>query len=53
MPKKKLGMTAEEQSEVFKREVQRRIDAGELNPTEADKVMDRLVRRAGTHGQSD
>jgi hypothetical protein len=44
MPKKKPGMTPEEQSEAFKREAQRLIDAGELSPTEADAALDRLVR---------
>lgn len=47
MPKKKPGMTPEEQSEAFKREVQRRIDAGELNPIEADVVFKRLVNKMG------
>jgi polyhydroxyalkanoate synthesis regulator phasin len=46
MPKKKPGMSPEEQSERFKGEVERLIAAGELNPTEADRVMDDLVRRA-------
>lgn len=44
MPKKKPGMTPEEQSEAFKREVQKLIDAGELNLTEADRVLDSFVR---------
>jgi hypothetical protein len=45
MPKKKPGMTPEEQSEAFKREAQRLIDAGELNPTAAEAAVDRLVRQ--------
>ena len=44
MPKKKPGMTPEEQSERFKRDAQRLIDAGELNPTEADEMVDSLTR---------
>jgi hypothetical protein len=36
-PKKKPGMTPEEQSEKFKREAQSLIDAGDLNPAEADR----------------
>lgn len=44
MPKKKPGMTPKEQSEAFKREVQRLIAAGELSPTEAGVALDRLVR---------
>lgn len=47
MPKKKPGMTPEEQSAAFKREVQRLIDAGELNPTDADAAFERVVARAG------
>jgi len=46
MPKKKPGMTPEEQSDAFKREAQRMIDAGELSPTEADAALDRAVRGA-------
>jgi hypothetical protein len=45
MPKKKHTETPEEQSERFRKEVQRLIDAGELSPTEADAALDRLVRR--------
>jgi len=52
MPKKKPGMTPEEQSEAFRREAQRLIDAGELNPTDADAALDGLVRRAATKGES-
>jgi hypothetical protein len=46
MPKRKPGMTPEEQRERFKAEVQRLIDAGELNPTEADAAFERAVRAA-------
>ena len=45
MPKKKRQETQEEQSARFKREAQKLIDAGELNPTEADAALDKLVRR--------
>jgi hypothetical protein len=45
MPKKKPGMTPEEQSERFKADAQRLIDAGELNPIDADKALEGLVRR--------
>ncbi|HEX8056233.1 MAG TPA: hypothetical protein VF481_06210 [Novosphingobium sp.] len=44
MPKKKHKETPEEQSERFRAEVERMIDAGELNATEADEALDRLVR---------
>jgi hypothetical protein len=50
MPKKKPGMTPEEQSKAFEREAQRLIDAGELDPTSADVVLDRLVRHAVVDG---
>jgi len=42
-PKKKREETQEEQSARFKREAQRLIDAGELNPTEAEAAVDRIV----------
>lgn len=46
MPKKKPGgMTPEQQSEKFRETVRELIDAGELNPTEADKAIDALLRR--------
>jgi polyhydroxyalkanoate synthesis regulator phasin len=48
MPKKKAGMTPEEQSQSFSDAVKRMIDAGELNPTEADAAMERVVRGAVT-----
>jgi len=44
MPKKKPGMTPEEQSEEFKREAQKLIDAGELNPIEAAAAFERALR---------
>lgn len=43
MPKKKPGMSPEEQSEAFKEKVRELIAAGELNPTEADAMFDKLV----------
>lgn len=43
MPEKKHQETPEEQSERFLKEAQRLIDAGELNPTEADKVMEHIL----------
>ena len=44
MPKKKQKETPEEQSARFRAEVERMIADGELNPTEAEKALDRLVR---------
>lgn len=46
MPKKQSCDGQEAQSERFVREAQRLIDAGELNPTEANVALDSLVRRA-------
>lgn len=46
MPKKKQEETPEAQAKRFREEVQKLIDAGELNPTEADAALDRLVSNA-------
>lgn len=46
MPKKLKPESQAEQSKRFKREVERLIEAGELNPTDADAALDRLVRRS-------
>ena len=43
MPKKKAPESQKEQSARFRAEVQRMRAAGELSPTEADSVLDRLV----------
>ena len=45
MPKKQNAASQEEQSERFKREAQRLIDAGELNPIEADEAFERILRK--------
>jgi polyhydroxyalkanoate synthesis regulator phasin len=50
MPKKSTKETPEEQSERFKHEAQKLIDAGELNPTEAEEALDRLTKRARAPG---
>ena len=50
MPKKKRQETQEEQSARFKRDAQKLIDAGELNPIEADAAVDKLVRKAANNG---
>lgn len=47
MPKKKNQETQAEQSARFKKAVRDLIDAGELNPTEADEALDRLTKKAG------
>jgi polyhydroxyalkanoate synthesis regulator phasin len=46
MPKKKRHETQAEQSERFRRDARKLIEAGELNPTEAEAAVDRLVRKA-------
>jgi len=51
MPKKKNPESPEDQAKRFMEEVQRRIDAGELNPTEADTALDKLVRQSRNDGQ--
>jgi polyhydroxyalkanoate synthesis regulator phasin len=43
MPKKKNPESQKEQSERFKKTVAEMVAAGELNPTEADKALDKLV----------
>lgn len=53
MPKKKPGMTPKEQRRKFEEEVERLRAAGELDPDEAARRMDRLVRKAGTADHSD
>ncbi len=45
MPKRKNPETPEQQSERFRREAQKRIDAGEPSPTEADAAIDRMIRQ--------
>lgn len=44
-PKKKQTETQAEQSERFRRAVQELVDAGELNPTEAEERFQRAIRR--------
>lgn len=51
MPKKKNQETQAEQSERFKKAVRDLVDAGELNPTEADEALDKLTRRQITDGK--
>lgn len=46
MPKKGKPETQEEQSERFKREAEKLIDAGELSPTEGDRALSELIVRA-------
>jgi polyhydroxyalkanoate synthesis regulator phasin len=48
VPKKKNQETQAEQSERFKQTVRDLVDAGELNPTEADKAFDKLMGQVKT-----
>lgn len=47
MPRKKRQETQAEQTQRFRIKVQELIDAGELNPTDADAALDNLVKNAG------
>lgn len=42
MPKKAKPESQAEQNERFKKDAQKLIDAGELNPTEAEAVFERI-----------
>lgn len=44
MPKKQPKDTPEEQSERFRKEAQKLIDDGELNPIEAEAVLNRMFK---------
>lgn len=46
MPKKKRGMTPEEQIEKFRETVRELTGAGELSPTEADEALEKLMNNA-------
>ena len=50
MPKESKKETPKQQAARFAAEVERMRAAGELNPTEADEVLDRLVK--GTQSAS-
>lgn len=51
MPKAKNKLTPVEQRKRFEEEVRKRIAAGELNPTEADAALDRLVKQEAKRTQ--
>lgn len=53
MPTKSRKETQEEQSARFIEEVQRLVDAGELNPTEADEALSALISKPAIAGKSD
>jgi hypothetical protein len=46
MPAKKPQVGKEPQIKKFRRLVREKIAAGELNPTEADAALDRLVKKS-------
>lgn len=50
MPSKKQHESQAKQSARFRSEVQRLIDAGELDPTEADAALNALVKKAAKGG---
>lgn len=47
MPKKLKEPSQKEQSERFKKAAQELIDAGELNPIDADSAIQNLVGKVG------
>lgn len=51
MPKKKNPETPEEQAKRFRRDAQKLIDDGTLSPTEAEKGLEGLVKRAKFDGR--
>jgi hypothetical protein len=46
MPKKKAQENQAEQSERFRKEAQKLIDAGELSPTDAEAALNRMTSDA-------
>lgn len=50
MPKRKPGMTTEEQSEKFRKTVRELIDAGELSPIEAEERFEAALSSIKTTG---
>jgi hypothetical protein len=53
MPKRKAQLSQAEQSERFSREVQRLIDAGELDPVEADRAFEGALEKAAPPRRSE
>lgn len=51
MPKKQKQESPEEQSERFRNAVQELIDAGELNPTEAEKRFEDAMKRVAASAE--
>jgi polyhydroxyalkanoate synthesis regulator phasin len=53
MPKKQNQESQAEQSERFRKAVRELVDAGELNPTEAEAALDRIVRECSIEKSTD
>ena len=51
MPKKANPETQKDQSKRFKKDAAKLIADGELSPTDADRALDKLVRRAKFDGR--
>jgi hypothetical protein len=47
MPKKKQAESPEAQAKRFREEAKKLMDAGELDPTEAEEGLDRVVKEIG------
>ena len=48
MPKKLNPETPEEQAKRFRKEAEKLVKSGDLDPAEADAALDKLVRKQGT-----
>lgn len=48
MPRKQNELTPEEQSERFREAVREMIARGDLDPAEADRALDAMVKRAAS-----
>lgn len=53
MPKKRKLESPEEQSRRFLEAAQKLVDAGDLDPIEAERALDQVVRRAGIVGREE
>ena len=47
MPPKKNPETTEEQAKRFRKEAEKLVKSGELDPEKADEALDKLVRKVG------
>lgn len=53
MPRKSQHESQAKQSARFRSDAQKLIDAGELDPTEADAALDKLVRKSSLSDKAD